>query len=101
MADITTLADGVAELVQDGSLVALEGFTHLIPFAAGHEIVRQGRRRLTLARMTPDVVSRRLHAPNCVLIYESGTIGSKPRVPPLFIGDARAGRFGRYGRVRS
>jgi len=44
----------VAELVHDGDLVALEGFTHLIPFAAGHEIIRQRRRRLTLARI-PDV----------------------------------------------
>jgi glutaconate CoA-transferase subunit A len=56
MAEITTLAEGISELVVDGALVALEGFTHLIPFAAGHEIIRQQRRRLTLARMTPDVI---------------------------------------------
>ena len=56
MAELTTLAEAVAGLVGDGDLVALEGFTHLIPFAAGHEIIRQGRQRLTLARMTPDVV---------------------------------------------
>jgi glutaconate CoA-transferase subunit A len=48
--------DAVAELVRDGDTVAIEGFTHLICFAAGHEIIRQGRRDLTLARMTPDVV---------------------------------------------
>ena len=74
MAEITTLADGVAELVQDGSLVALEGFTHLIPFAAGHEIVRQGRRRLTLARMTPDVVYDQLIGMGCAerLIFSWG-----------------------------
>ena len=42
-AEITSLADAVAELVHDGDTVALEGFTHLIPFAAGHEIIRQGR----------------------------------------------------------
>jgi glutaconate CoA-transferase subunit A len=56
MAEITTLAEAVAALVGDGDLVALEGFTHLIPFAAAHEILRQGRRRLTLARMTPDLI---------------------------------------------
>lgn len=74
MALITTLAEGVAELVHDGSLVALEGFTHLIPFAAGHEIVRQGRRRLTLARMTPDVVYDQLIGMGCAerLIFSWG-----------------------------
>jgi glutaconate CoA-transferase subunit A len=56
MAEITSLADGVAELVHDGDSVALEGFTHLIPFAAGHEILRQSRRELELIRMTPDVL---------------------------------------------
>ncbi len=53
---IVPLADAVAEHVHDGAAVALEGFTHLIPFAAGHEIIRQQRRELTLIRMTPDVV---------------------------------------------
>jgi glutaconate CoA-transferase subunit A len=48
--------DAVASLVRDGDTVAIEGFTHLICFAAGHEIIRQGRRELTLCRMTPDVV---------------------------------------------
>jgi glutaconate CoA-transferase subunit A len=48
--------DAVAELVRDGDTVAIEGFTHLICFAAGHEIIRQRRRDLTLARMTPDVI---------------------------------------------
>ena len=56
MAEITTLRDAVAEVVRDGDSVALEGFTHLIPYAAGHEIIRQGRRDLTLIRMTPDVL---------------------------------------------
>ncbi len=56
MAEIRTLRDAVAELVHDGDTVALEGFTHLIPFAAAHEIIRQGITDLTLARMTPDVV---------------------------------------------
>jgi glutaconate CoA-transferase subunit A len=56
MAEITTLPDAVAELVGDGDAVALEGFTHLIPFAAGHEVLRQGRTELELIRMTPDVL---------------------------------------------
>jgi glutaconate CoA-transferase, subunit A len=53
---VTTMQDAVRDLVRDGDTVAIEGFTHLICFAAGHEIIRQGRRDLTLARMTPDVV---------------------------------------------
>src|ERR1700722_9449073 len=56
MAEITSLSDAVAGLVHDGDSVALEGFTHLIPFAAGHEILRQGRRELELIRMTPDIL---------------------------------------------
>jgi glutaconate CoA-transferase subunit A len=50
------MRDAVAELVRDGDTVAIEGFTHLISFAAGHEIVRQRKRDLTLARLTPDVI---------------------------------------------
>ena len=50
------LADAVARFVHDGDSVALEGFTHLIPFAAAHEILRQGRKDLTLIRMTPDLI---------------------------------------------
>ena len=50
------MADAIRHLVRDGDTVAIEGFTHLISFAAGHEIIRQGRRDLTLARMTPDVI---------------------------------------------
>ncbi len=53
---VTTMKDAVRELVRDGDTVAIEGFTHLICFAAGHEIVRQRKRGLTLARMTPDVI---------------------------------------------
>jgi glutaconate CoA-transferase, subunit A len=56
MAEIVSLADAVEGLVRDGDIVALEGFTHLIPHAAGHELIRQERRDLTLIRMTPDVV---------------------------------------------
>ena len=50
------MRDAVAALVRDGDTVAIEGFTHLISFAAGHEIIRQRRRDLTLARLTPDVI---------------------------------------------
>lgn len=56
MADLVSLREAVAALVRDGDTVALEGFTHLIPHAAGHELIRQGRRDLTLVRMTPDLV---------------------------------------------
>jgi len=51
-----TLAPAVAELIQDGDSVALEGFTHLIPSAVGHELIRQGRQHLTLIRLTPDII---------------------------------------------
>jgi glutaconate CoA-transferase subunit A len=53
---VTSLREAVAELVRDGDSVAIEGFTHLICFAAGHEIIRQRKRDLTLCRMTPDVI---------------------------------------------
>jgi glutaconate CoA-transferase subunit A len=56
MARILPLSDAIAENVRDGDTVALEGFTHLIPHAAGHELIRQGRTDLTLVRMTPDVI---------------------------------------------
>src|ERR1700749_2236895 len=51
-----SLAEAVAANVRDGDCVAMEGFTHLIPFAAAHEVLRQGRRHLTLVRMTPDLI---------------------------------------------
>jgi glutaconate CoA-transferase subunit A len=53
---VATMRDAVRELVRDSDTVAIEGFTHLICFAAGHEIIRQGRRDLTLCRLTPDVI---------------------------------------------
>src|SRR5271155_6020278 len=65
MAEIVTLADAVSEFVRDGQTVALEGFTHLIPHAAGHEVVRQGRRDLTLVRMTPDVIYDQMIGAGC------------------------------------
>ena len=56
MPKIVPLGEAVDELVRDGDTVALEGFTHLIPHAAGHELIRRDKRDLTLVRMTPDVV---------------------------------------------
>ncbi len=56
MAEIASLHEAVATLAQDGDSVVLEGFTHLIPFAAGHEVLRQRRLELELIRMTPDVL---------------------------------------------
>jgi glutaconate CoA-transferase, subunit A len=53
---VVSMADAIRDLVRDGNIVAIEGFTHLISFAAGHEIIRQGRRDLTLCRLTPDVI---------------------------------------------
>ncbi|HEX9044269.1 MAG TPA: CoA-transferase [Candidatus Limnocylindrales bacterium] len=53
---VASMRDAVADLVRDGDTVAIEGFTHLISFAAGHEIIRQRKRDLTLARLTPDLI---------------------------------------------
>ena len=74
MAELVSLADGVAELVHDGDAVALEGFTHLIPVAAGQEIIRQRRRELTLIRMTPDIVYDQLIGAGCAarLVFSWG-----------------------------
>lgn len=62
---LVTLAEAIARHVRDGDSVALEGFTHLIPFAAGHEIIRQGRRGLHLIRMTPDLVYDQMIGAGC------------------------------------
>lgn len=56
MAEITSLREAVSGLIQDGDRVAFEGFTHLIPQAAGYETIRQGKKDLTLVRMTPDLI---------------------------------------------
>jgi glutaconate CoA-transferase, subunit A len=65
VAEIVTLAEAIAATVRDGDTVAMEGFTHLIPHAAGHEIIRQGRRDLTLVRMTPDIIYDQLIGAGC------------------------------------
>ena len=56
MSKVMSMCDAVAANVHDGDVVAIEGFTHLISFAAGHEIIRQRKRDLTLARLTPDLI---------------------------------------------
>jgi glutaconate CoA-transferase, subunit A len=65
MAEVTGLTEAMAALVHDGDAVAIEGFTHLIPFAAGHELIRQGRRDLELIRMTPDLVYDQMIGMGC------------------------------------
>lgn len=74
MGEILPLSRAVSELVRDGDTVALEGFTHLIPFAAGHEIIRQHRRGLTLVRMTPDLVYDQMIGAGCAsrLVFSWG-----------------------------
>src|SRR5258707_15097319 len=74
MAEIVSLADAVARAIHDGDTVAMEGFTHLIPFAAGREGIRQRRRDLTLIRMTPDVLYDQLIGAGCAsrLIFSWG-----------------------------
>jgi len=68
------LSEAIRQHVHDGDVVALEGFTHLIPFAAGHEIIRQGKRGLTLIRMTPDVIYDQIIGSGCAkkLIFSWG-----------------------------
>jgi glutaconate CoA-transferase subunit A len=73
-ASFTSLPEAIADLVHDGDTIALEGFTHLIPVAAGQEIIRQHRRDLTLVRMTPDIVYDQLIGAGCAskLIFSWG-----------------------------
>ena len=74
MAQIVSLAEAIAQTVRDGDTVAMEGFTHLIPFAAGHEVIRQRRRDLTLVRMTPDLIYDQLIGAGCArkLVFSWG-----------------------------
>jgi glutaconate CoA-transferase subunit A len=65
MAQFLSLADAVESVVRDGDSVAMEGFTHLIPHAAGHEVIRQRRKDLTLIRMTPDLIYDQLIGMGC------------------------------------
>jgi glutaconate CoA-transferase subunit A len=74
MARITSLAEAVQAAVHDGDTVAMEGFTHLIPHAAGHEIIRQKRKDLTLIRMTPDLIYDQMIGMGCAkkLVFSWG-----------------------------
>lgn len=74
MSKVTTMREAVAATVHDGDSVCIDGFTHLICFAAGHEIIRQRRKRLTAIRLTPDLVFDQLIAAGCVdrLVFSWG-----------------------------
>ena len=74
MAEIVSLGEAIERTVRDGDTVAMEGFTHLIPFAAGQEVIRQRRRDLTLIRMTPDLIYDQLIGAGCArkLIFSWG-----------------------------
>ena len=74
MSEFLPLGDAIERYVADGQTVALEGFTHLIPFAAGHEIIRQGRRDLELVRMTPDMIYDQMIGAGCArkLVFSWG-----------------------------
>ena len=78
---VLPLPEAIRTMVHDGDSIALEGFSHLIPFAAGHEIIRQGRRGLTFCRMTPDLLSDMMIAAGCVdrlvcSFFASGSAGA-------------------------
>jgi glutaconate CoA-transferase, subunit A len=74
MSRLLSLAEAVEEVLRDGDMVAMEGFTHLIPHAAGHEVIRQRRKRLTLVRMTPDLIYDQLIGMGCAekLVFSWG-----------------------------
>lgn len=74
LAEIIPLREAISALVSDGSILAMEGFTHLIPFAAGHEVIRQQRRNLTLIRMTPDLIYDQMIGMGCAsrLVFSWG-----------------------------
>lgn len=74
MPEFVTLREAIADLVPDGATVAMEGFTHLIPFAAGHEMIRQEKRDLTLIRMTPDLIYDQMIGAGCArkLVFSWG-----------------------------
>jgi glutaconate CoA-transferase, subunit A len=74
LAELASLEEAISELLRDGDSVALEGFTHLIPFAAGHEVIRQGRCDLELIRMTPDIVFDQMIGAGCArrLVFSYG-----------------------------
>lgn len=74
MAQLMSLRDAIATFVHDGDTLAMEGFTHLIPHAAGHEVIRQRKQQLTVMRMTPDIIYDQMIGMGCVrkLIFSWG-----------------------------
>ncbi len=84
---VMSMKEAVAAFVHDGDTVSLEGFTHLVPTAAGHEIIRQGRRDLTVVRMTADIVVDQMLAAGCVT-----------RLVSSFVGNSSAGSLGELRR---
>lgn len=85
MAEFTSLRQAIDAHVHDGATIAMEGFTHLIPMAAGHEVIRQGKRDLTLVRMTPDVIYDQIVGMGCAsrLVFSWGGnpgVGSLHRI---------------------
>jgi glutaconate CoA-transferase subunit A len=79
---LMTMDEAIQQFVQDGDTLVIEGFTHLICFAAGHEIIRQGKKHLTLARLTPDLIYDQMIAAGCVdkLVF---SWAGNPGVGPL------------------
>jgi glutaconate CoA-transferase, subunit A len=78
MSKLTSLSEAISQHVHDGDLVYAAGFTHLIPFAAAHEIIRQGRKNLILARATPDIIYEQMVAAGCaqkIIFSYSGNPG--------------------------
>ncbi|HEU4401045.1 MAG TPA: CoA-transferase [Candidatus Polarisedimenticolia bacterium] len=82
MSKVMSMQEAIARFVRDGDLIVMEGFTHLIPFAAGHEIIRQRRKDLTLARLTPDLIYDQLIAAGCARRMIFSWAGN-PGVGPL------------------
>jgi len=82
MSKVMTMKEAVGRFVKDGDLIVMEGFTHLIPFAAGHEIIRQRRKDLVLARLTPDLIYDQLIAAGCARKMIFSWAGN-PGVGPL------------------
>ena len=81
MSKLTTMKEAIDRFVHDGDSIVIEGFTHLICFAAGHEIIRQRRRELTLCRLTPDLIYDQLIGAGCVrrLVFSwAGNPGAGP-----------------------
>ena len=94
MTKLCSLKEAIANYVHDGDIVYCAGFTHMIPFAAGHEIIRQGRKNLTLARATPDLIYDQMVAAGCASKLIFSYIGN-PGVGSLRIvrNELEAGRL--------